>query len=348
MSKRSKARVFDPIIMEGEDEFDKFVLGDIENADAFDMYKRALACFWVAESIDFASDYNTFVSLKEDEKGFLLKVLAFFAGSDGIVLENVICRFYSEVKQAEVRLFYGLQIAMENIHSEVYTQMIQVFEKDMIKRQELFKSISKSPGVRAKAVWADTWLKSSLPFNQRLVAFACVEGILFSASFASIFYFRKRGIRLNGLFQSNDYICRDEALHCRFAVLLHSQLKQKVSTERILEIVKSSVEVEKIFIRDALENPILGMNAALMIQYVEFVADGLLQMLGIPVHFKSKNPFPFMDAISLEGKNNFFEKRVTEYSLSHVKVGGDTTTKMSSEKQEKIENGWVLQFSEEF
>lgn len=310
----------DPILHETS-ENSRFVIGEIQNSDAFDMYKRALACFWVAESIDLGSDYANFVLLKEDEKNFLLKVLAFFAGSDGIVLENAICRFYSEVKQAEVRLFYGLQIAVENVHSETYTALIQVLERDVEKRKLLFDGISESAGVKKKAEWADEWMKSSAPFNERLVAFACVEGILFSASFAAIFYFRKRGISLPGLFQSNDYIARDEALHTRFAVLLHSQLHKKVAPSKIIEIVKSAVEVEKIFVDEALGKPILGMNASLMKEYVEFVADGLLRMLGCNPVFKAQNPFSWMENISMEGKNNFFEKRVTEYSLADVKVG---------------------------
>lgn len=310
----------DPILHETS-ENSRFVIGEIQNSDAYDLYKRALACFWVAESIDLGSDYANFVLLKEDEKHFLLKVLAFFAGSDGIVLENAISRFYTEVKQAEVRLFYGLQIAVENVHSETYTALIQVLEKDVEKRKLLFDGITQSAGVKKKAEWADQWMTSSAPFNERLVAFACVEGILFSSSFAAIFYFRKRGIALPGLFQSNDYIARDEALHTRFAVLLHSQLQKKVPPAKITQIVKSAVDVEKIFIDEALHNPILGMNAELMKEYVEFVADGLLRMLGCTAHYNVKNPFQWMDNISMEGKNNFFEKRVTEYSLAGVKVG---------------------------
>lgn len=310
----------DPILHE-TNENSRFVIGEIQNFEAFDLYKRALASFWVAESIDLASDYSNFVLLKEDEKNFLLKVLAFFAGSDGIVLENAVCRFYNEVKQAETRLFIGLQIAVENIHSETYTALIQALEKDVEKRKLLFDAISESQGVKKKAEWSNEWMRSSAPFNERLVAFACVEGIMFSASFASIFYFRKRGIRLPGLFQSNEYIARDEALHTKFAVLLHSQLHKKVPQAKIVQIVKSCVEVEKIFVEEALARPILGMNSDMMKTYVEFVADCLLRMFGCPAVFDSKNPFQWMDSISMEGKNNFFEKRVTEYSLAGIKVG---------------------------
>ena len=210
--------------------------------------------------------------------------------------------------------------------------MIQVLEKDVEKRKVLFDGISQSLGVMKKAEWADQWMKSSAPFNERLVAFACVEGILFSASFAAIFYFRKRGVSLPGLFQSNDYISRDEALHTRFAVLLHSQLQKKVPPAKIVQIVRSAVEVENIFVDEALQSPILGMNAALMKTYVEFVADGLLRMLGCSPVYNTKNPFHWMDNISMEGKNNFFEKRVTEYSLADVKIGAaesSETTRIS-------------------
>lgn len=309
----------DPILYETSDN-SRFVIGEIQNTDVYELYKRQLACFWVAESIDLSSDFTNFALLKEDEKQFLLKVLAFFAGSDGIVLENAICRFYSEVKQAEVRLMYGIQIAIENVHSETYTALIQALEKDAHKRVLLFEAINESQGVQKKAEWADQWMKSSAPFNERLVAFACVEGILFSASFASIFYFRKRGIPLPGLYQSNDYISRDEALHTRFAVLLHSQLHKKVLPTRIVQIVKSCVEVEKIFVDEALSRPILGMNNELMKDYVEYVADGLLRMFGCSPVYNTKNPFVWMEAISMDGKSNFFEKRVTEYSLADVKV----------------------------
>lgn len=311
----------DPILDESDEACDRFVVGEVSNLDAYKLYKQALASFWVAESCDLASDYTAFTKLSDQEKHFLLKVLAFFAGSDGIVLENIVTRFYSETKQAEVRLFYGLQIAMENIHSEVYTELIQAFEKDVDKRVELFRSIGKCRAVGAKAKWAEKWLTSDAKFAERLVAFAAVEGILFSASFCAIFYFRKRGYSLPGLYQSNEYIARDEGLHCKFAVMLYGQLKQhnKISASKILEIVKSAVNVERLFVQDALKDPVLGMNAEEMMRYVEFVADGLLVMLGLPKHYEVANPFQFMNTISMENKSNFFERRVTEYSLADVK-----------------------------
>ena len=312
---------FDPIL-DVSNEADRFVIGDVENEEAYLFYKRALACFWVSESIDLATDYTQFSKLKKDEQHFLLKVLGFFAGSDGIVLENIICNFYSEVKQAEIRLFYGLQICIENIHSEVYTDLIASLEKDKKKREDLFKSIDKCSAVKSKADWATRWLKSDASFGERLIAFACVEGILFSASFCAIFWFRKRGYDMPGLYQSNEYISRDEALHCQFAVLIYKQLKEhnKIDKERIKEIVISAVEVEKTFVDEALKKPIIGMNAKAMLTYVKFVADGLLRMLDCERHFNVENPFQFMNTISMENKSNFFERRVTEYSLAGVKT----------------------------
>lgn len=312
----------DPIIDPPASEIDRFVIGEIDNMDAFVMYKKALAAFWVAESVDLATDAAEFDKLKRNEKAFLLKVLAYFAGSDGIVLENAVTRFYGEVQQAEVRLFYGLQIAIENIHSEVYTDLIRTYEKDVQKRVELFRAIDNCAAVRAKADWAQRWLRSEAPFAERLVAFAVVEGVMFSASFCAIFYFKKRGYQLPGLFQSNEYISRDEGLHCQFAVLLYQQLKKhnQIPKERIREIVASAVEVERGFVDSALAKPIIGMNRALMNQYVQFVADGLLKMLECAPLYQAKNPFPWMDMISIDNKSNFFERKVTDYSLAEVRV----------------------------
>ena len=319
---------YDPILDASEEDSDRYVIGDITNADAHRMYKEALASFWVAESVDLGEDAMHFKKLGVNEQNFLLMVLAFFAGSDGIVLENLAMRFYHEVQQPEIRLFYGLQMAIENIHSEVYSELIQCYETDRTKRRELFRAIDNCEPVKAKAQWAQKWMKMSdnegrkQGFGTRLVAFACVEGILFSASFCAIFYFRKRGAQLPGLFQSNEYISRDEGLHTRFACLVHRQLRphNRCPRERILQLVKEAVAVETVFVREALRNPILGMNAGMMIEYVKFVADVLLQMLDCPKHFGTRNPFPWMQQISLTSKHNFFEKRVTDYSLAHVKV----------------------------
>lgn len=313
----------DPIIDPPEFTSDKFTIGDIQNSEAYKMYKKAEASFWVSGSIDCEADRPNFKRLKLEEQQFLLHVLAFFAASDGIVLENLAVRFYAEVQQAEIRLFYGLQMAIENIHSEVYTDLIKVFVSDPEKRRKLFRSIDESNAVQRKAKWAEKWIRSDRPFSHRLVAFAAVEGILFSASFCAIFYFKKRGKQLPGLIQSNEYISRDEALHCEFACLVHSQLlpHNQCPPETITEIIKSAVDTEMIFVKEALRKPILGMNAPAMIQYVKFVADVLLRMLKCDPVYNVANPFDFMNSISISRKSNFFENRVTEYSLSEVKTG---------------------------
>jgi ribonucleotide reductase beta subunit family protein with ferritin-like domain len=322
MANSHAKRAFDPITDKEENNADRFVVGDVVNQDAYLFYKKALASFWVSEAIDLASDSVGFERLSSDERAFLLMVLAFFAGSDGVVLENLVCRFYNEVQQAEVRLFYGLQIAVENIHSETYTELIRAYERDADARARLFRAIDDMPAVKAKADWALRWLSSDASFARRLIAFAAVEGILFSSSFCAIFYLRKRSLQLPGLFQSNDYIARDEALHTQFACLLHSQLQphNQCSQAEILEIIRSAVEVEEVFVRAALARPILGMNAESMILYVRYVADVLLLMLGCPRFYNVENPFPFMETISLSSKANFFERRVTDYALAHVDV----------------------------
>jgi len=313
-------RPFDPVIDQSEQTADRFVIGDTQFPEVHAAYKRALACFWVAESIDLGTDYSGFEKLSADEKNFILMVLAFFAGSDGIVLENLAGRFYVDAQLPEVRLFYGLQIAIENIHAETYAELLRVYEKDAAKREQLFRAIDENAAVRAKAEWALRWLCSDASFGERLVAFAAVEGILFSSSFAAIFYFRKRGISLPGLYQSNTYIARDEAMHCEFACLLHRTLQphNRCAPARIAEIIKSAVSVEEQFVQAALAKPILGMNAPMMIEYVHFVADVLLRMLGCPRAYGAENPLPFMESISMQTKVNFFERRVTEYSLANV------------------------------
>ena len=323
----------DPVLDEPVLPSDKYVIGEIDNSKAYNMYKKALSCFWVAESIDCAEDAIHFHSLKKNEKKFILTVLAFFAASDGIVLENLAMRFYGDVKQASVRLFYALQMAMENIHSEVYTDLIKSFVKDVAERRKLFTAVDNSGAVKAKADWAEKWIRSDAPFGERLIAFAAVEGILFSASFCAIFYMRKRRIILPGLYQSNEYISRDEAMHCEFACMLHDQLQKhnQCNKDRITEIIKSAVETEKAFVDEALASPILGMNAALMMQYVRFVADVLLKMLGCPATYNESNPFPFMDTISMGNKTNFFERKVTEYSLAEVTVPGSKNLIESSD-----------------
>jgi ribonucleotide reductase beta subunit family protein with ferritin-like domain len=328
----------DPILDE-EEECDRFVVGEISNSEAYLLYKQQLSLFWVSDAIDMGTDHVAFGKMRSEEQQFLLKILAFFAGSDGIVLENAVTRFYAEVKQAEVRLFYGLQIAIENVHSETYTELIRVLERNNDKRKDLFKAISLSKGVKAKANWAEKYMRSDASFGERLVAFACVEGIMFSASFAAIFYLKKRGFELPGLFQSNEYISRDEALHTRFAVVLYKQLQKhnKISDAKIKSIVNSAVAVEEVFVREALPRDILGMNATVMIQYVRFVADCLMQMFGLDKIFDVPNPFDWMDMLSVENKSNFFERRVVEYNLAEVKM----------DKQQE-ENNNKIGFSEDF
>ena len=312
--------VFDSIIDASDKTADRLVIGHVQHQELHAAYKRALSCFWVSESIDLAEDTLAFEKLSDGEKTFILRVLAFFAGSDGIVLENLASRFYSEVQLPEARLFYGLQIAIENIHSETYVEIIRVYERDEKRRNALLSAIDDDPAVSAKAAWAIKWIGSDASFGERLVAFAAVEGIMFSSSFAAIFYFRKRGISLPGLYQSNTYIARDEAMHCEFAVMLHRLLKphNRCTSAKIVEIVRSAVLVEEAFVRSALAQPILGMNAAMMIQYVRFVADGLLAMLGAAKVFNVENPLQFMEQICMSTKVNFFERRVTEYSLAGV------------------------------
>lgn len=329
--------VFDPIIDHSDKTADRFVIGHIRHQELHQAYKRALSCFWVSESIDLAEDTIAFEKLRPDEKSFILRVLAFFAGSDGIVLENLASRFYCDVQLPEARLFYGLQIAIENIHSETYVEIIRVYERDEQRRNALLSAIDDDPAVSAKAAWALKWIGSDASFGERLVAFAAVEGIMFSSSFAAIFYFRKRGIALPGLYQSNTYIARDEAMHCEFAVMVHRLLKphNRCTNAKIIEIIKSAVAVEEDFVRSSLVKPILGMNATMMIQYVRFVADGLLAMLGSPKVYNVPNSLDFMDQISMATKVNFFERRVTEYSLADV----STDKAVSRPRRARKDNG---------
>ena len=294
----------------------RFVLFPIQSQPIWKMYKQAMNCFWKAEEINLTRDYKDWERLTEDERHFIKYVLAFFAASDGIVTENLAVRFMSDVKLAEARCFYGFQIAMENIHSETYSLLIDSFIKDDREKTKLFEAINNFPCIRKKADWAIRWMQSeSESFAKRLVAFACVEGIFFSGAFCSIYWLKKRGL-MPGLTFSNELISRDEALHCEFAVLLYKMLGEKrLSDAEIIMIVSEAVAIEKEFICEALPCRLIGMNAQLMSQYIEFVADRLLQQFGVKKVFQSSNPFDFMDMISLEGKTNFFERRVGEYNL---------------------------------
>ena len=300
------------------EEPNRFVLFPIKHQDIWQMYKTAEATFWTAEEIDLAQDLVDWrEKLTEDEKHFVKHVLAFFAASDGIVNENLGVNFLSEVQYAEARCFYGFQIMIENIHSEVYSLLIDTYITDSEEKDYLFNAIETVPAVGKKAEWALRWINSP-EFTERLVAFAAVEGIFFSGSFCSIFWLKKRGL-MPGLSFSNELISRDEGMHTDFACLLYTNhVENKLSRERVLEILDSALTIEKEFITEALPIRLIGMNADLMKQYLEFVTDRLLVSLGYEKEYGSKNPFDFMENIALEGKTNFFEKRVGEYQKSGV------------------------------
>ena len=295
----------------------RFVMFPIVDKDVWKMYKKQVDCFWRAEEIDLSKDLAHFEKLSHDEKYFISMILAFFAASDGIVLENLGMRFMSEVQLSEARAFYGFQIAMENIHSETYSLMIESLIKDDKQKTKLFEAMNNFPCIKKKADWAIKWINDKdSSFAMRLIAFACVEGIFFSGSFCSIFWLKKRGL-MPGLTFSNELISRDEALHTEFAVLLYSKLATKLEKSQVTQIVTESVEIEKEFICDALPCRLIGMNSKMMSQYIEFVADRLLVQLGCDKHYNTQNPFSFMEMISVEGKTNFFEKRVSEYALTN-------------------------------
>jgi ribonucleotide reductase beta subunit family protein with ferritin-like domain len=294
---------------------DRFVLFPIEHKDIWDMYKKAEASFWTAEELDLESDKRDWDSLSPDERFFLENVLAFFAASDGIVNENLLSNFASEVTLPEARCFYGFQIMIENIHSEVYSLLIDTYCKGQ-RKMELFRSLEENPVVQKKAEWCLRWANSDRSFHERLLAFAACEGIFFSGSFCAIFWLKKRGL-MPGLCFSNELISRDEGLHCDFACLLHSKLGP---IEGGREIILEAVDIEKEFITESLPVSLIGMNADLMKKYIEFVGDRLLVSLGMNKEFFSENPFDWMNLISLQGKTNFFEKRVGEYSKCGVGV----------------------------
>ena len=295
----------------------RFVMFPIKYQDIWDMYKKQVDCFWRPEEIDLSKDITHWDSLNDDEKYFISMILAFFAASDGIVLENLASRFMNEIQVSEARAFYGFQIAMENIHSHTYSLLIETYIKDKEQKHKLFNAISNYPCIKKKSDWAQKWIHDNRSsFATRLVAFACIEGIFFSGAFCSIYWLKKRGL-MPGLTFSNELISRDEALHCEFAVLLYSKLNKKIDKSRIFEIIKEAVEIECEFICEALPCRLIGMNSELMIQYIKFVADRLALQLGYKKIYEAKNPFDFMELISLETKTNFFEHRVGEYSLAN-------------------------------
>jgi ribonucleoside-diphosphate reductase beta chain len=295
---------------------DRFVLFPIKYDKIWEMYKKAENSFWTAEEIDLSSDLRDWERLNDGERHFVTHVLAFFAASDGIVNENLAVNMMNAVQLPEARCFYGFQIMIENIHSEMYSLLIDTYVKDTTEKSRLFNAIETVPCVKRKADWALRWIENGT-FGERLVAFAAVEGIFFSGSFCSIFWLKKRGL-MPGLATSNEFISRDEGLHCDFACLLFGMLKNKLSEKEVHEMITSAVEIEQEFITDALPVDLIGMNAKLMRQYIEFVADRLLNSLGCSKFYNSSNPFDFMETISLEGKTNFFEKRVSEYTKAGV------------------------------
>jgi ribonucleoside-diphosphate reductase beta chain len=303
----------------------RFVLFPIEHNDIWDIYKKAEASFWTAEEIDLHQDIMDWENkLTADEQYFIKHILAFFAASDGIVNENLAENFVNEVQYTEAKFFYGFQIMMENIHSETYSLLIDTYVKDKVERNRLFNAIETFDAIKKKADWALRWIESP-SFAERLIAFAAVEGIFFSGAFCSIFWLKKRGL-MPGLTFSNELISRDEGMHCDFAVHLHNNhLVNKVPQERINQIITEALAIEREFITESLPVDLIGMNSRLMVQYLEFVADRLLTELNCPKVYNSENPFDFMDMISLEGKTNFFEMRVSDYRKAGVGMEQEST-----------------------
>lgn len=304
----------EPILQENKD---RFVLFPIKHHAMWKMYKQAEASFWTAEEIDLSPDLIHWENkLNHDEKHFIKHVLAFFAASDGIVNENLAVNFMKEVQYPEARCFYGFQIMIENIHSEAYSLLIDTYIKDPKEKDYLFHAVETVPCVKKKAEWALRWISQG-SFAERLVAFAAVEGIFFSGSFCSIFWLKKRGL-MPGLSFANELISRDEGLHCDFACLLYNELENRLSPKTVQDLITNAVDIEREFVRDAIPVKLIGMNADMMCQYIEFVADRLLVALGVPKVYNVTNPFDFMDLISLTGKTNFFERRVSEYQKAGV------------------------------
>lgn len=305
----------EPILVENKD---RFVLFPIKYNDIWEFYKKSEASFWTAEEIDLSNDITDWNNkLNDNERHFIKHVLAFFAASDGIVNENLAINFLNEVQYPEARCFYGFQIMMENIHSETYSLLIDTYIKDPVEKDKLLHAVDTVPCVGKKAEWALRWIGNG-SFAERLIAFAAVEGIFFSGSFCSIFWLKKRGL-MPGLSFSNELISRDEGLHCDFACLLYtSHVKNKLPKEQVTQIITDAVTIEKEFVSDAIPVRLIGMNADLMCQYIEFCADRLLLALGCDKFYNASNPFDFMEMISLQGKTNFFEKRVAEYQKSGV------------------------------
>merc|ERR1712070_363095 len=309
----------DPLLMDNPR---RWVMFPIQYPEVWEMYKKHEASFWTAEEIDLSQDTRDWEKLTDGERHFTKHVLAFFAASDGIVLENLGLNFSNEVQCSEARAFYGFQMAMENIHSETYSLLIDQYIKDPKEKMQLFHAIETIPAIEKKAKWACGWMSTEKSFYERIVGFACVEGILFSGSFCAIYWLKKRGL-MPGLTFSNELISRDEGLHCDFACLIYKLLKHKLDDEMVHDIIRGAVAAEKEFICDALPCALIGMNATQMIEYIQFVADRLLTALGHSKLYNTANPFDWMELISLQGKTNFFEKRVGEYQKKGVMASLD-------------------------
>ena len=295
----------------------RFVMFPIRYDDIWNMYQKQVDCFWRPEEIDLTKDSKDWDTLNDNEKYYISMILAFFAASDGIVMENLAMRFMNDVQISEARAFYGFQIAMENIHSHTYSLLIETYIKNNEQKNKLFNAIQTFPCIKKKADWAQKWIHDNRSnFATRLIAFACVEGIFFSGAFCSIFWMKKRGL-MPGLTFSNELISRDEALHCEFAILLYSKLNKKLTRHKVHEIITEAVNIETEFICEALPCRLIGMNSVMMTQYIQFVADRLAVQLGYNKIYNVGNPFDFMELISLEGKTNFFERKVSEYSLAN-------------------------------
>ena len=310
----------EPLLTETED---RFVMFPIKDESIWAMYKKQVECFWRAEEVDLSKDLSSWALLNSDEQNFIKAIIAFFAASDGIVLENLAVRFMSDVQLCEARAFYGFQIAMENIHSEMYSLLIDTYIRDKEEKTRLFQALQHYPCIKKKADWTRQWIHSeTASFAARLLAFACVEGIFFSGAFCAIFWLKKRGL-MPGLTFSNELISRDEALHTEFAILLYKKLVHPLPASLVREIIMEAVKIEQEFICEALPCRLIGMNAPQMAKYIEFVADRLSLQLGYPSIYGATNPFDFMEMISIEGKTNFFEKRVGEYALATKTQAGD-------------------------
>ena len=322
--------MFDKTLVSLGERYTLFPIKDSEQ-DLYKLYKKAVGSFWTVEEIDFSKDRDDWEKLSENEQHFIKNVLAFFAGSDGIVQENLASRFQVEVQSPIARLFYGLQNAMEGIHSETYSLLIDQYVKDSDEQLKLFRAIDTVPSIEKKAKWALQWMQNTSSYSTRLIAFACVEGIFFSGSFCAIYWLKKRGL-LPGLTFSNELISRDEGLHTEFAVAMYHKMIHKLSSEDVHEIVRSAVEIETEFICDSLPCSLIGMNSRDMTQYIQYVADRICVQLGYSKIYNSTNPFDFMELISLEGKTNFFEKKVSEYSKPGVGMNaGDMKIKFDED-----------------